>query len=367
MTSNIKVVMLGTSLQQQGGMANLEYLISTHSLPNVTIQYLSIHEEGSLFRRLQVFASGLGQLIWELLHHKVDLVHLHVSEGGSVLRNGILTVIARCFGKPVIIHTHGSRFHIVHDRFPRFIQQWVAAFFRQSAYVITLSESWNDYYTQTCGLRPDQAITLYNPVKIPDHIPMRLDQTATQFAFLGRIGQRKGAFDLIRAIAQLPISQQQQIKVYLAGDGEVAQAASLIQSLELQDCVQLLGWIDPKTRSQLLSDSDAFILPSYNEGLPLSLLEAMSWGLPSITTPVGGIPEVANQQTSLFVEPGNVTQISTAIRLLMADQTLRSNLGRAARQHVMSLNVEDYMTRLHSVYCQAIADRPSEALSLSNS
>jgi glycosyltransferase involved in cell wall biosynthesis len=359
--------MLGPSLHQQGGMASLEKLIAIQKSDEIEIRHISIHEEGSLSHRLQIFAKALGRFIIQLVQGKVDLVHLHVSEGGSVLRNGILMMIARQFDKPVILHTHGSQFHIIHDRLPTWVQRWVAAFFRQSACVITLSESWKAYYTETCNLKSNQAVVLYNPVAIPDQVPDRSDRRSTRFVLLGRIGQRKGAFDLIHAIAQLPQSQQQQIEVYLAGDGELEQAEALIRSLGLQHHVKLLGWIDAELRSQLLSDADVFILPSYNEGLPLSLLEAMAWELPSITTAVGGIPEVANSQTALFVEPGNVEQITTAMQKLIAERDLRLKMGQNARQRVMPLNVEDYLIRLHLIYRQALLSHILETFLFSNS
>ena len=285
------------------------------------------------------------------------------------MRNGILASLAQWFRKPVIIHTHGSEFHLFYESLPRLAQQWVASIFQRSAHVIVLSESWKDYYTSACNLRPNQAVVLYNPIVVPAVVPERAGRQKIRLVFLGRIGQRKGAFDVIHAISQLPKSQQQQIELVLAGDGEIGQAHRLVDSLGLQDCIKLLGWIDARTRDQLLSDSDVFILPSYNEGLPIALLEAMAWELPAITTPVGGIPEIVEPNNGFLVDPGNIEQIAAAMQRLIEDESLRLTMGRNGRHRVSPLNIDSYFNKLFSLYQQAIAgsDNLIETVSFSTS
>ena len=349
--------MLGPSLHQQGGMASVEKLIADQISEAVEVQHLSIHEEASLFRRLQVFASAIVQFFSKLMLNQVDLVHLHVSERGSVLRTSILMVLARWFHKPVLIHTHGSEFHLFYDRLPRLIKQGIAAIFQRSAYVITLSESWKTYYTSVCNLELNQAIVLYNPVVVPASVPARTDRQKVRLVFLGRIGERKGAFDTIHAIAQLSKLQQQQIELHLAGDGEIDQARKLIDSLGLQDCVKLLGWINAETRDRLLHNADIFVLPSYNEGLPIALLEAMAWGLPTIVTAVGGIPEVADHSTGFLVSPGSIEQITAAMQALIENESLRVGMGSKSRERVIPLNLNNYCETLHLIYAQAVVGR----------
>lgn len=349
--------MLGPSLRQQGGMASVEKLIATQTSKAIEVQHISTHEEGTVFHRLRIFTWAVVQLLRNLLWMEVDLVHLHISERGSVLRNGICAVLAGWFRKPVVIHTHGCEFHVFYDRLPLWAKRSVASIFQRSACVIALSESWKTYYTFTCNLQPNQVIVLYNPIVVPATIPERTGRQKIQFVFLGRIGQRKGAFDVIHAVARLPESQREQIELVLAGDGEVNKARELVDSLGLQDCIKLLGWIDAETRNQLLSDSDIFVLPSYNEGLPVALLEAMAWGLPAITTPVGGIPELVDRKNGFLVEPGNVEQIATAMQTLIENESLRLAMGNNGRHRVTPLNIDDYFNTLLSIYQQAIVGR----------
>ena len=113
-----------------------------------------------------------------------------------------------------------------------------------------------------------------------------------------------------------------------------------MRRLRLSGNVRFLGWVGPEQRDQILKEADIFILPSYNEGLPMAILEAMAWGLPIITTPVGGIPEVLIQgQNGLLVEPGNVNQLSKSIQYLMQDMALRQSMGKCSRETAKSFDV----------------------------
>jgi glycosyltransferase involved in cell wall biosynthesis len=347
----IRVLMLGPSLHQQGGMATVENLIVDYPSDLVDIQHISTHEEGSILRRIQVFISGFWHFCGKLIFDRIDVIHLHASERGSVFRMGLLVLVGNLFSKPVILHTHGCEFHLFYEQLPHFGQAIVRLIFQRSTYVIALSQSWKNYYSNHCHLDPQKVLVMLNPVQVPSQIPVRSTSARLICLFLGRIGQRKGAFDTIQAVAQLSPSDRDRVQVLMAGDGEVAQAQTLIDQLGLKDTVQLLGWIDPKTRDELLSRAHVFLLPSYNEGLPVSMVEAMAWGLPVIVTPVGGIPElVTDQKHGFLVNPGDITGIAQAMQTLICEPHSRLVMGAAARQQVSQLDVAQYHQTLAQVY-----------------
>jgi glycosyltransferase involved in cell wall biosynthesis len=120
----------------------------------------------------------------------------------------------------------------------------------------------------------------------------------------------------------------------------------------------VVGWINAEECQQLLSSSDVFILPSYHEGLPVAMLEAMAWGLPVIVSPVGGIGDVVKHHlTGLLVEPGNVQQLMAAMQSLIQDEHLRLKLGQQARQQVAPLDIRHYYSALLTVYRSAQTGR----------
>lgn len=355
MQDKIRVVMLGPSLDQQGGMATVENLIMAQSTSTLDIQHIATHDEGSIGHRIVVFLVGVARFLVGLLRNQFNLVHVHVSERGSVLRAGLLVWLAVLFRKPVLMHTHGCEFHLFFEQLSHWLRWWVALTFRRCAVVIVLSDSWRDYYIQHCRLDPNRVVVLLNPVQVPDMLPPRvLTADSLKFIFLGRIGARKGAFDVIQAVAQLPQPQRQRLTLWLAGDGEIDRANQLVKQLDLTDSIQLLGWINANDRDRLLSQADAFLLPSHNEGLPVAMLEAMAWGLPVIVTPVGGIPElVTDGQHGFLVPPGNVAAIAAALQTLLTQDAIRQRMGIAAHQQVRRLDVRQYGQVLRQLYSMA--------------
>jgi glycosyltransferase involved in cell wall biosynthesis len=351
MMDNLRVVMLGPSLRQQGGMATVENLIVNHPVDGLRMRHIATHAEGPMLQRVWIFLVCLLRFLGHLLARQVDVVHLHVSERGSVLRVGCLVWLATLFRLPVIMHTHGCEFHLFFEQLPRVTRALVAATFRRCATVIALSDSWRQYYIEHCRLDPNRVVVLLNPVKVPTTVPLRMKAAPVKFVFLGRIGQRKGAFDVIQAVASLPVAHQQRLELWLAGDGELVQAQALIEQFHLESRIKLLGWIDADTRDRLLSEADAFLLPSHNEGLPVAMLEAMAWGLPVIVSPVGGIPElVTHQHQGFLVEPGNVGAIAQAMQTLLLQEPKRLWMGQAARQRVQCLDVNQYYLALRQLY-----------------
>ncbi|WP_155316268.1 glycosyltransferase family 4 protein [Desulfosarcina alkanivorans] len=346
-----KIIMLGASLDQNGGIATVEKLILEFIPSGIQVHHIASHDEGSICHRLSVFGRSWLALLWQLLNQKTDIVHIHMSDGGSLIRKSILSLTSFPFRKPVIIHAHGAEFHATYAKLPKWVKKLACIIFRRCNYFLVLSKTWKNYYEAALNLREDQVIVLPNPVELPSQVPQRMDRGVVRLAFIGRIGCRKGTFDLIKAFANLSLNIRRRAELLIAGDGEIEQAGKLAKKLNVDQSVKLLGWISSETRDHLFSEIDVFILPSYNEGLPMAILEAMGWGLPVIVTPVGGIPElIRSGENGLMVPPGDVGQLSDAIQRLIRNEALRRSLGSAARTSVMSYDIKKYCGSLSKIY-----------------
>jgi glycosyltransferase involved in cell wall biosynthesis len=369
--SKIKILMFGTGLNIQGGITSVEKLIINNGSPHFQIQHVPTIVRGSGLKNIMVFSQAIGSMAIASLTRKFDIIHIHFAERGSTLRKSILISIGLLFRQSIILHAHGATYQEFHEGLPTFIQQFLVFLFSRCK-IIVLSKSWQDYYTNELGLEHSRTIVLYNPVEVPSSIPQRQGRKQLKFIFLGRIGKRggaldlansivsfpkqdKGAFDLIEAFAALPEVDRQSAELILAGNGDLNAANELVAKLGLTDRITILNWLDPQQRDELLANADAFILPSYNEGLPMSMLESMAWGLPVIVTPVGGIPEVIfDRLNGLLVEPGKQAQLTSALQELIRDEDLRISLGSAARQSVEHLNIHNYMNSLTNLYTSTI-------------
>ncbi|EDX84438.1 glycosyl transferase, group 1 family protein [Synechococcus sp. PCC 7335] len=350
----LNIVMVGASLEQNGGIATVEKLI-LENISEIEIQHITSHDEGTITHRILVFSRAASQLALLLFRGKVDLVHIHLSDGGSLLRKALIASIVRWFRKPVIVHAHGAEFHTTYFQLPHRLQRLLGIVFRQCSSFIVLSNTWKEFYMSQLGLKEKQMVVLPNPTKLPLEIPDRSQSPLVRFVFLGRVGARKGTFDLIKAFSKLSADAQAQAQLLIAGDGDLVQAKELVAQLEISDRVTLLGWIGAQQRETLLSDADVFVLPSYNEGLPMALLEAMGWGLPTIVTPVGGIPEVIqSEQNGLLINAGDVTRLTAAMQTLVDHPQQRLELGKAARSTASLYDIHVYCDRLSALYAALV-------------
>jgi glycosyltransferase involved in cell wall biosynthesis len=351
----INIIMLGDSITQSGGIAILQKLIIKYAPPYLNIDLIATRDGGSIFKQGFIFLRAILLLIWRLLTTKVDLVHIHISDGGSILRKAIIATISFVFHKPVLMHAHGSVFHLNYENSPKLVQQLIKKVFSQCEGWIALTSFWQNFYISDLGLDPNRVFVLLNPTELPPNIPIRSGSTKIKIVFLGKIGHRKGTFDLIHSFANLPEYLKNVSELLVAGDGEVEKAKKLTESLNLTEQITFLGLIDAHERDLLLEKADIYVLPTYNEGLPLALLEAMSWGLPVITTPVSGIPDVViDTKNGLLITPGNIQQLTDAMKLSIENEDLRLSLGKAARETVAALDVKSFSIRLAEIYSHSV-------------
>lgn len=347
----LKVIMLGAGLNVMGGISSVEKLILEHGVKEVELKHIPTLEDGSKLKKIIVFAKALIKFLITLITKKVDLIHIHFSSQGSTVRAAILIIISVVFKKPVILHAHGSGFNIFYGNLPSWIQQIINRLFSLSSSFIALSNSWKKFYINNLYLEEQKIIVLPNPVKFSKQIVNRENSNIVNFLFLGRIGKRKGAFELIQAFSHIPSHDRNRTNLTIAGDGDVERARNLVTDLKLTPQVTILDWVNSSQRDALLAKSDVFVLPSYNEGLPMAMIEAMSFGVSIISTPVGGIPElISHGENGLLITPGNIKELSSAMQSLIENEEIRNSLAVKGKQSVASLDIEKYCLSLKSIY-----------------
>jgi glycosyltransferase involved in cell wall biosynthesis len=138
----------------------------------------------------------------------------------------------------------------------------------------------------------------------------------------------------------------------LAGGGAIELYRRKAENLELLSRVDFPGWVDQRRACALLTASDVLVLPSYDEGLPLVILEALTAGVPVVCSPVGAIPEVLEDgKSAFFVEPGDIQGLADALVKLSGEPALRERLaaeGRALYDREFSLEV--FAARVVEIY-----------------
>ena len=358
----IRVLMLGPGLKVRGGITSIELAILENCPPDLEIRHVATFTGEGRLRRSITYLRSWMPFMRALPGGNADLVHVHFSQWGSTARKLIMCAACVMAGKPFVLHANGSRYDLFWRKLPRPARRVIRSVFRRCAAFIAVSKDWHEFYSRELGLRDTQIHLLHNPVQMPGEVPARSAGERVLFVSFGRIGERKGQFDVIRALAAMPPQVRARCRMLFAGDGEIDTARRLASELGVAANVEIRGWLDPRERDQLLAEADAFVLPSYNEGQPMALLEAMAWGLPPVTTPVGGIPEVVQSGINgLLVTPGDVAEISAAMSRLIEDEPLRLTMGLKSRQRVEPLRVERFMDRLREIYRQALRSNHERA------
>jgi glycosyltransferase involved in cell wall biosynthesis len=213
------------------------------------------------------------------------------------------------------------------------VKRMIVGQLEAAARVLVLSESWRRFVAEIAP-RAETAV-VPNYVDVPDGAALRA-RPAREILFLGLIGERKGVFDLLPAFAAARAANGA-LELTIGGNGAIGRARSEAQRLGVADHVDLRGWVGAQEREALLTRADIFALPSRNEGLPMSVLEAMARGLPVIATPVGGVPELIEDGVNgLLVPPADPDALARAILKLADDQEGRAALGRAARETILA-------------------------------
>jgi glycosyltransferase involved in cell wall biosynthesis len=291
---------------------------------------------------------ALASYFYCLLTRKVELVHCHAAMRGSFWRKALFAGLARRFGVPVLLHLHGSEMRSFYEgRSPR-VRRLIARQLELANAVLVLSDSWKKFILEIAPRA--KTIVVPNYVRVPE-APARPARRDVTVLFLGLLGQRKGIYDLLAAFARAR-KQNLTLKLVVGGNGEIEEARRLARQLDVEDGVTFLGWIDEATRRDMLTLADIFVLPSYNEGLPMSVLEAMAFGLPVIATPVGGIPElITDGHDGRIIAPGDVVALERELLDLANSPELRHALGTAGHKRVTEHYADTVvLPLLHSIY-----------------
>jgi glycosyltransferase involved in cell wall biosynthesis len=347
--ARVRVLQMGPNLEVRGGVSSVEQLICDYLPAYVNIQHVPTMHEGAKLSRLVTFARACATLSRALGTIEPTVVHIHFASRGSTLRKLLLAKMVIHARRPLILHAHGAGFDKFHRKLPRIVRNAVNRTLQQANVVIALSSYWRDFFIRECELAPSQVTVLPNPVRVPARCPDRAGRREVQFLHLGRLGKRKGGYDLVHAFTALPDHLRARARLVLAGDGDLDGMRKLAEPLG--DRVRVLSWIDAHERDKLLAESDVYVLPSYAEGMPVSLLEAMAAGLPAITTAVGGIPDVLTHGSEgLLVTPGDRAQLTAAMTQYLNDEPARLAAGKRGHQRAQEFDVHTYARRLADIY-----------------
>lgn len=326
-----RIVFLYTTGGGTGQMVNnLRYSGLFDQFP---AEFIETHQPGGVALRARIFVRALWRYATLLLMDRVELVHAHMSYGGSFWRKALCIALAKACRVPVVLHLHGSQLKDYVEASGPLHRRLIRALLDSCDTVIVLSRQWQEYISLVA---PTAQVAIVHNFVDADGIQaavqrLGLPRARHTMLFLGEIGARKGIFELVAALAKVA-AVVPDVRLVAAGGGQLEEVRRLAEKLGVSDRVVLPGWVSGEGKIRLLAEASLYVLPSHNEGLPVSILEAMACGLPVISTPVGGIPEAIRPGCEGYlVPPGDVDALAAQLIATLSDDQLLKRLGDQAR------------------------------------
>ncbi len=264
--------------------------------------------------------------------HPLRVARQHAAQADPRGDGGARRAARWCCMRTVRNSTHST------GELPAAVRRNVNRTLQRANVFITLSTQWRDFYVEECEISPSQIVVLPNPVRVPAEVPDRATgATHVQFLHLGRLGERKGTYDLVNAFAGLPEALRDRARLVLAGDGDVEGVRKLAEPLARAGRGAL---VDRRARARPAARRRAMCSCCRRAPKACRWRCSKRWPMACRRSPrrVGGIPDVFRDGVDgVFVKPGNVEQIRAAMARMITDDAARLAAGRAAREHARAL------------------------------
>ena len=356
----VKLVMLGAAPGTRGGTSSaVEAYRADGLFRRWPSEYVATFSDGGPAENAALAWHATRRLGVLLGRSPRAVVHAHVAPREGLWRQCAFVGAALALRRPVVTQLHGGGYEAWFDACSTPARATIGSVLARSACVIVPCESLQAWV---------RSVTRAAPVALVPH-PVAMPATAAPLAgrpnvvlFLGRLEREKGILDLLDAVAAVRAAVPD-LRLVCAGGGDREPIERHAETLGIRDAVKFVGWVGPSGKRALLESATVYALPSYCDGLPASLLEAMAAGVPVVASAVGGIPEaVVDGASGFLIAPGDSAALARHLRRLLLDRTLAARVGAAARETVRARYAADRaVAQLEEVYraVGGAAERPS--------
>ncbi len=292
---------------------------------------IGLGSDRGIFRNLVYLAEACVLLKW---FSDLEISHLHAHFG--INPTAVAMLCHALGGPPYSFTVHGPK------EFDSATSLALSEKIKRAAFVVAISsfgksqlyrwcdrDQWSKIHVVHCGVDRMFLNAIYQPIS-----------DKPQLVCVGRLCEQKGQLLLVEAAGQLA-AEGLEFKLVLVGDGPLrSQIEALIVRLGIEDKIEITGWASSSEVQQHILASRAMVLPSFAEGLPVVIMEALALGRPVISTYVAGIPELVEPGVcGWLVSPGSVESLTTAMRTALQlpvaelEQMGKIGIQRVAQQH----------------------------------
>ena len=284
-----------------------------------------------------------------MLKEKPIIVQVFTSSFWGFWRSCLYILVAKSFKVKVIFHLLNAIDNFWEES-SAFSKSLIRLALNKSDLLLVQSNGIKNFVN---SITRTNVIAIYNGIKLReyDDSPPKnyLYNGKIKIVFLGALTHNKGVYDLIQASSKI---KHKDISYIFIGSGDIEKLKRYGKENGVGNQLTFVGEITDNHKEKLLIESDVFVLPSYAEGQPLAILEAMCAGLPIISTNVGSIPEIVEDgKNGFIIEPGNIEKLADKISLLIENKVLAKNISDHNYISARELyNIERVFVELSEVY-----------------
>jgi len=295
----------------------------------------------------------------KLIHDRPDLVLIFASKGASLLEKGLMAWMAKLVGvRTILFPRHGDLISIAQKSNLQLL--WIKSVMRGADYILCQGPSWKHFAMNLIGFTDLRTPIVYNWTATDEILSIGESRELQPvdiptLLFLGWLEESKGIFDLLTVCQS--ISRDYKFRLLLAGRGHAEESArDFVKANKLNDFIQFVGWVSGMEKTLTLQKADILVLPSWKEGFPNSIIEAMAAKVAVIVTAVGNVPDLlADKNQVLLVPARDTTSLEASIKTLLMDDQLRFGIAERGYQFAKeNFSVEKGASRLVSIIENAV-------------
>lgn len=316
------VLVIAPSRKTRGGITSVVRLYEQHEFwYDFGCYWLETHIDKGF--RLKSWYFLKSWISFFFLIHDYRIVHIHFSEPPSAFRKLFFMFPARLLGRKIILHFHSFSPETTINGKYSVLYKWM---FNHADAVVVLSNYWKERVASIMHTQK-RLFVIHNPARYTNHSTNR----SSTILFAGTLCKRKGYNILIEAFFHI-CRWHKDWTLVMAGNGEIDAGRKLAKDLNIADRVFFEGWVDGIEKDRLFRSASIFCLPSYAEGFPMAVIDAMSYEIPVISTPVGGLLDIFSENEDLLMtQPGAILELAMKIDMLILSPDIGKKLAKSAK------------------------------------
>jgi glycosyltransferase involved in cell wall biosynthesis len=281
-----------------------------------------------------------------------DVALIFSSDGLSLIEKSVMCMIARTMGRGVVLRTSAGGLRPQVERGGA-IRWFFRKALKNAHIVCSQGKTWSAFFQQFPEAR-GKVIEVPNAVELPAY---RESARPQNLLYVGWMVAAKGIYDLLPVFAKVRDGFPDAMLHVVGGGGETERFANAVRDAGLAESVRMHGWLPRERVFALMYESAILILPSYSEGLPNVVIEAMAAGTPVVTTRVGSLPDVIRDgENGCLAPPGEVAKIAADVERLIADARIASRIAAEGRQTAQQFSIERVWPKYLEILTRAAQD-----------